>query len=161
MNQPESTNESDPAPYDILADLLDIILKFSERGTFSSLAVLQMSVDSLTCATTELADPALPLVCIAALLDVQTISGCTHIFSYLESRVDRLIVVCSSSSITMSVQLTCDSNTKLGHESGQGERIDSPAITQRTSSTTAKIKDRTRRFLWKDSHVPQLEFPVG
>jgi hypothetical protein len=49
--------------------------------------------------STELADDTLPLACISALLDIQTISGCAHIFAYLESRVDLLIVVRASMTI--------------------------------------------------------------
>lgn len=54
----------------------------------------------LLCANRSAADHVdtnLPITCIAALLEMQTIAGCFHIFAYLESRVERLTAVGAAS----------------------------------------------------------------
>ncbi|KAK4705976.1 THO complex subunit 1, partial [Phenoliferia sp. Uapishka_3] len=68
-------NLADP-PYDLMCDMIDIILTCSERGQprFAS----------------KLADEKLPIIAISSLVDLQTIAGCHHIFNYIESRVERI-----------------------------------------------------------------------
>ena len=94
----EDTNDS--TPFALLVDVLDLILAFTEQSqSIAHLSTLlhqrhrrngQLLIYLFLSAYVE---QVLPLTCIAAILDMQTISGCFHIFAYLESRFDRLTAV--------------------------------------------------------------------
>lgn len=130
-------NINDSTPFALLVDVLDLVLAFSEQcqSTVPGLRLLdsqsldrRLRVADIT-VFLAYADPNLPLTCIASILDMQTISGCFHIFAYLESRFERLTAVRPASPL----HSYCDESDTLsatGYASEQRERIDSPPTAQ-------------------------------
>lgn len=84
MLQSEATTP-EPNAYTLLGDLLDLILTFSEHRPSWVVPTER--------GRAEYAESTLPLSCVEQLLELLTIAGCEHIFTYIESRVDRLTMV--------------------------------------------------------------------
>lgn len=74
--------------YKDLRGRLDLVLVFMELGESRLRPLLQLNIESIL--ISEACEPTFPLIILQDLLETQTISSCSHIFSWIESRADRL-----------------------------------------------------------------------
>jgi len=79
--------------YDALRDRLDLVLTFTTHGKESLLRVCDLGLDRTTLFFIQFSDacePTFPFIVLQDLLETQTIASCSHIFSWIESRAERL-----------------------------------------------------------------------
>jgi hypothetical protein len=75
------------AYYDELRDLLDLTLAFTEQG---ERCVVQWPFRNVTHSPVDACEQVFPFTVLQDLLETQTITSCSHIFSWIEERSKRL-----------------------------------------------------------------------
>jgi THO complex subunit 1 len=82
----EALKNDETSYYDELRNRLDLVLTFTEHGKFT----LLLCSSRLTIVIPDACEQTFPFIVLQDLLEAQTISSCSHIFSWIEERSDRL-----------------------------------------------------------------------
>ena len=80
--------------YDELRDRLDLVLTFTAHGKNPLLSVCDLALTKrhtfFSISFSDACEPTFPFVVLQDLLETQTIASCSHIFSWIEARAERL-----------------------------------------------------------------------
>ncbi|KAH9958959.1 THO complex subunit 1 transcription elongation factor-domain-containing protein [Russula dissimulans] len=88
MTEGKALNDPDTTYYDELEDRLELVLSFTELGEYS----ISPSPSLYRYPQIDVCEQSFPFTILQDLLEMQTISSCSHIFSWIESRASRLTV---------------------------------------------------------------------
>ncbi|KAG5641182.1 hypothetical protein DXG03_005844 [Asterophora parasitica] len=91
ITEGKSVKEDANAYYNTLRSMLDVILTFTEHGT-SRHYISQHSKPQISPFTPDECEQTFPFIVLQDLLETQTISSCSRVFAWIESRAARLTV---------------------------------------------------------------------